>query len=209
MTELKKRVLEDNVANITRSGKHYKPSFLEKDYPGRNMGEGSKPTKLKGKEEKEEEDKVLTQLKKTQAHVSIWALLMASYKHHSALLDVLNGKEVPIKATPQEVLSLMGVEALSHPSLIFTDEELHPKGATHTRPLQITIECIGAKVPMALIGNGSAMNVCPFRTALIIGLDVETIIPSPSTVREYDNTSWKVIGTFKTPCKIGALETIM
>ena len=27
VTELKKRVLEDNVTNITRSGKHYKPSF--------------------------------------------------------------------------------------------------------------------------------------------------------------------------------------
>ena len=27
MIELKKRVLKDNVANITRSGKHYKPSF--------------------------------------------------------------------------------------------------------------------------------------------------------------------------------------
>ena len=37
MTELKKRVLKNNVANITRSGKHYKPSFLEKDHPGRNM----------------------------------------------------------------------------------------------------------------------------------------------------------------------------
>ena len=85
MTELKKRVLEDNVANITRGGKHYKPSFLEKDYLGRNMGEGSKPTKLKGKEEKEEEDKVLTQLKKTQSHVFVWGLLMAYYKHHSAL----------------------------------------------------------------------------------------------------------------------------
>ena len=85
MTELKKRVLEDNVANITRGGKHYKPSFLKKDYPGRNMGEGSKPTKLKGKEEKEDEDKVLTQLKKTQAHVFVWGLLMAYYKHHSAL----------------------------------------------------------------------------------------------------------------------------
>ena len=34
---MKKRVLEDNVTNITRSGKHYKPSFLEKDHPGRNM----------------------------------------------------------------------------------------------------------------------------------------------------------------------------
>ena len=30
VTELKKRVLEDNVVNITRSRKHYKPSFLEK-----------------------------------------------------------------------------------------------------------------------------------------------------------------------------------
>ena len=37
ITKLKKRVLEDNVTNITRSGKHYKPSFLEKDHPGRNM----------------------------------------------------------------------------------------------------------------------------------------------------------------------------
>ena len=36
MTELKKRVVKDNVANITRSGKQYKPSFLEKDHPGRD-----------------------------------------------------------------------------------------------------------------------------------------------------------------------------
>ena len=56
MIELKKRVIEDNVANITRSGKHYKPSLLEKDHPGRDMGEGSNPTELKGKEYKEEKD---------------------------------------------------------------------------------------------------------------------------------------------------------
>ena len=60
---------------------------------------------------------------------------MASHKYHSALLDALNGKEVPIETTPQEVLSLMGVEAPSHPSLTSTDEELPPEGATHTRPL--------------------------------------------------------------------------
>ena len=85
MTKLKKRVLKDNVANITRSGKHYKLSFLEKDPLGRNTGEGSKPTELKGKEEKKEKDKDLAQLKKTQAHVFVWDLLMASYKHRSAL----------------------------------------------------------------------------------------------------------------------------
>ena len=46
MSELKKRVPNDNVANITRSGKHYKPSFLKKDHPSRNVEEGSKPVRL-------------------------------------------------------------------------------------------------------------------------------------------------------------------
>ena len=115
MSELKKRVLEDDVANITKSGKHLKPSFLEKDHLGRNMEEGSKSVEHKGKEEKKDEDRVLTQLKKTQAHMSVWVLLMASHKHHNALLDALNGKEVPIKTTPQKVLSFMGVEDSSHP----------------------------------------------------------------------------------------------
>ena len=77
--------------------------------------------------------------KKTQAHVFVWGLLMSSHKNCSALLDALNRKEVPIETTLQEVLSLMGVEAPSHPSLTFSDKELPPEGATHTRPLQITI----------------------------------------------------------------------
>ena len=71
MAKLKRRVIEDNMANITKSVKHYKPSFLEKDHPSWDIGEGSKPIEPKGKEEKEEEDRVLTQLKKTQAHVSV------------------------------------------------------------------------------------------------------------------------------------------
>ena len=55
--ELKKMVLE--VANISRSGKHYKPSFLENDHFGRDLGEGSKPIEPRGKGDKEEEDRVL------------------------------------------------------------------------------------------------------------------------------------------------------
>ena len=104
---------------------------------------------------------------------------------------------------------LSWVKAPSYPSLTFSDEELPFEGATHTRPLQITIKCMGAKVPMVLIDNEFALNICPFRTALTIRLDVETIIPSLSTVRAYDNNSRKVMGTFKAPCKIGPLETIV
>ena len=134
---------------------------------------------------------------------------MASHKHYSALLDVLNEKEVPIEATLQEVLSHMGVETSSHPLLTSFNEELPPKGATHARPLQITIECVGAKVLMLLTDNGSTFNVCPFRTTPTIGLDVETIIPSLLAVRAYYNTLRKVMGTFEAPHKIGLLETII
>ncbi|KAK9996658.1 hypothetical protein SO802_021344 [Lithocarpus litseifolius] len=142
------------------------------------MGEGSKPTKPNRKEEKEKED-----------------------RHRSALLDALNGKEMPIKTTPQEVLTLIGVEALFHPSFTFSNKKLPLEGATHTRPLQITKCAWRAKVPMVLIDNGSAMNVCPFRSALTIGLDIKTIIPSLLTVRAYDTISGKVMRTFKAPCK--------
>ena len=60
--------------------------------------------------------------------MSVWGLLMASHKHHSVLLDALNGKEVSIKTTPQEVQSIMGVEAPSHPSFTFSNEELLADG---------------------------------------------------------------------------------
>lgn len=106
---------------------------------------------------------------------------------------------MPIETTPQDVLSLMGVEAPSHLFLTFFDEEVPPKRATHTRPLQITIECMGTKVPMVLIENGSNLNVYPFRNTLKEYLDLETIIPSPLTIRAYDNTLRKVMGTFNAP----------
>ena len=149
------------------------------------------------------------QLKKTQAHVSVWGLLMSSQKHHKTLFDALNGKEIPIETTPQVVLSLMGVEGSSDLFLAFSDEDLPPEGSTHTRPLQITIECMDAKVPIVLIDNGSALNVCPFRTIFNIGLDMETITPSPLTVRAYDYTSRKVMGTFKDPCKIRPMKIVV
>ena len=68
---------------------------------------------------------------------------------------------------------------------------------------------MGAKVSMILVDNGSTLNVCPFRTALKVGLDMEIIIPSPLIVKAYDNTSRKVMATFKAACKVVPLDSIM
>ena len=103
----------------------------------------------------------------------------------------------------------MGVECASHPLLSFSNKDSPPEWATHTRLLPITIECMGAKVPIVLIDNGSVLNFCPFTTALAIGLNMKTITPSPLTVRAYDNTSRKVMGTFMAPCKIGPIKMIV
>ena len=82
MSKLKKRILDDDVANITRSGKYYKPSILEKDHPGRNVEEGSKPLDSMGRKKKRRRK------------------IGSSHKHCNAFLDALNGKEVPIETTP-------------------------------------------------------------------------------------------------------------
>ena len=121
MSELKKMILEDDLANITRSGKHYKPSFLEKDHPRRNVEKGSKLIGHNVKEEKEEEDRVLTKLKKTQALVMVWRLLMASHEH--------------LQCTPRHFEWERNVYRNYIPFLTFFDGELPPEGATHTRPL--------------------------------------------------------------------------
>ena len=60
-----------------------------------------------------------------------------------------------------------------------------------------------------VLDNGSALNVCPFRTTFTIGLDMETIILSPLTIRAYGNTSRNVMGTFKALCKTGPTEIVV
>ncbi|KAK9274791.1 hypothetical protein L1049_022043 [Liquidambar formosana] len=96
--------------HLTRSGRHYKPNYLEGDHPGRELNQEVRE-KIEQQNE-EEEDRILKQLKKTQESISIWGLLIASKKHRQALLDALARKEVPMETTPEQVLSLMGISSI-------------------------------------------------------------------------------------------------
>ena len=55
----------------------FKPQELEGEYLGRETDKG----KRKMFDEVEEEDRVLKQLKNTQANISMWGLLIASRNH--------------------------------------------------------------------------------------------------------------------------------
>ncbi|XP_077237243.1 uncharacterized protein LOC143878914 [Tasmannia lanceolata] len=191
----------DELRHVTRGGRVFKPAELRVDNPA-EVARGVDNQKQKQRLE-EEEDNLLNQLKKTQANVSIWGLLMASPKHRQVVLRELNSSQVSVEITPDELVGLVAMTKASK-ALSFSDEDLPSEGKDHTRPLKITLLCNQKKVSEVLVDNGSALNVCPLSTATILGFGPEDFIPSEQGILAYDGTRRDVIGTLAT--EIGPTE---
>ena len=185
------------IAHLTRGGRHFKPSYLEADDPVEALNRPSRPTQLQL-----EDDLVLKQLQKTQATISLWGLLTASYHHRQALLNLLNKIQVPTTITPEALNAMIGV-IRTEPTISFSDKDISDKGYSHNDPLHITIDTHGKRVPMVLVDDGSALNVCPLRTASCLGLNMEDFGPSNQYVRAYDNTRREVLGNVTLEITIG------
>ena len=79
--------------------------------------------------------------------------------------------------------------------IVFLEDDLPPKGSDQTRPLHISIGCLGRCVPSVLLDNGSTLNVCPLATAIALGYGPTYFEPSTQTLRAYDSTRREVMGT--------------
>ncbi|XP_077219754.1 uncharacterized protein LOC143853944 [Tasmannia lanceolata] len=190
----------DELRHVTRGGRVFKPAELRVDNPA-EVARAVDNQKQKQRLE-EEEDNLLNQLKKTQANVSIWGLLMASPKHRQVVLRELNSSQVSVEITPDELVGLVAMTKASK-ALSFSDEDLPSEGKDHTRPLKITLLCNRKKVSEVLVDNGSALNVCPLSTATTLGFGPEDFIPSEQGILAYDGTRRDVIGTLATEIVIG------
>ncbi|KAJ4848683.1 hypothetical protein Tsubulata_006881 [Turnera subulata] len=80
-------------------------------------------------------------------------------------------------------------------AIAFFDKDLISSKGKHTDALYITVHVKGNQVPMVLIDNGSALNVCPLEVASVLGLGLDDFTPSRQTVRAYDNAKREVLGT--------------
>ena len=87
--------------------------------------------------------------------------------------------------------------------IVFSNDDLLPKGSDHTRPLHISIGCSGRRVSSVILDNGSALNVCPLATAIALGYAPSDFGPSTQTVRAYDSTRREVMGTLEIELLIG------
>ncbi|XP_077248155.1 uncharacterized protein LOC143887831 [Tasmannia lanceolata] len=188
----------DEMRHMTRSGRVFKPPELSVENPtevARNV-ENQRQNKVNADEE---DENLLKQLKKTQANISVWGLLMAYSKHRKLVLRELNAAQVSVDTTPDELVSLV---PMARASKALSDEDLPPEGRDHTKSLNITVICNKKKVLEVLVDNGSALNVCSLSTATTLGFGPEDSIPSEQGILAYNGTHRDVIGILVTEIQI-------
>ncbi|XP_077247849.1 uncharacterized protein LOC143887627 isoform X1 [Tasmannia lanceolata] len=189
----------DEVRHVTRGGRIFKPAELRVENPGA-LARGEEPQYVK-----DPDDEVVQQLKKTQAVISVWGLLIASKKHREAVLKELNTTQVSSEISPEQLAEVVALTQATR-AISFSDQELPPQGRNHARALHVTIVCRGKKVPSVLVDNGSALNVCPLRTAITLGFGPTDFAESTLGILAYDNTRRNVVGVLTTKIVIGGQE---
>ena len=65
------------------------------------------------------------------------------------------------------------------------------------------VGCKGQNIPLALVDNGSAVNVCPLETAHCLGLGNDDFQTSTQGVRAYDNSRRPVLGKINLTIQTG------
>ena len=148
-----------------------------------------------------EDDEIIKQLQSTHARISIWSLLASSTTHRETLIKALSRIRVDTTTSPKGLIHMLTVGRAG--CIVFSEDDLPSEGSNHTRPLHISVGCLGRRVPSVLLDNGSALNVCPLATAIALGYGPTDFEPSTQTVRAYDSTRREMMATLTLELMIG------
>ena len=161
-----------------------------KGLPEKRDGYGKKEVSLEEASEflciiQQSKFKVIEQLNKTPARVSLLELLMSSEPHRVLLVKVLNEAHVA------QDISVEGFEGLvnditANNYLAFAEEEVPAEGRGHNKALHVSVKCMDHIVAKVLIDNGSSLNVMPKST--LEKLPFNALKPSSMVVRAFDDT---------------------
>ena len=66
--------------------------------------------------------------------------------------------------------------------IVFSTDDLPPRGFDHTLHLYIFVGCFGHRVPSIILDNGSTLNVCPLATSVALSFGPSDFEPSSHTV---------------------------
>ncbi|PKI68229.1 hypothetical protein CRG98_011365, partial [Punica granatum] len=139
---------------------------------------------------KASEYKVVEQMGKSPAHISLLALLLSPEPHRDALLKVLTVAQVSKETTPDRIEET--VNSIFSNQISFAKDELPSEGQGHLWALHIVCKCNNHVIGRVMIDNSSALNVCPVSTLKQMNGDMGCIRASKTTVRAFDGSRREV-----------------
>ncbi|KAH1193908.1 hypothetical protein GmHk_19G054832 [Glycine max] len=148
------------------------------------------------------EFKVVEQLNKTPARISLLELLIKSEPHRALLMKVLNDAHVA------HDISVEGFEGIvnhitTNNYIAFAEEEIPVEGRGHNKALHVSVRCMDHVVAKVLIDNGSSLNVMLKATLEKLPFSASRLKPSSMVVRAFDGTRREVMGEIDIPIQIG------
>jgi len=109
------------------------------------------------------EFKVIEQLNKTPAMISLLGLLMNSEPHRALLVKILNEAHVAQDISGEGFRGIVNnITANNYPT--FADEEMPIEGKGHNKALHVSVKCMDHIVAKVLIDNSSSLNLMPKTT---------------------------------------------
>ncbi|XP_017420393.2 uncharacterized protein LOC108330418 [Vigna angularis] len=219
-----------SIGGITRSGRIFTPPELTRE--GANNNEATMTAKgkecLKGKgvqaeetpdkgERKEiskeeaceflkfiqqSEYKVVEQLNRMPARISLLELLMHSASHRKLLMKVLSEAHVEQDISLNKFEGIVG-NIIANNYLTFTDEKIPIEGRGHNKALHVSVKCLDHVIARVLVDNGSSLNVMPKATLEKLPCDGMDMKPSSMIVRAFDGSKREVMGEVELPVQVG------
>ena len=121
--------------------------------------------------------------------------------HRDALIQSLSQICLETSTTPERLIHMMTTDRAT--CIVFSADDLPPKGSDYTRPLYISVVCSSHRVLFVILDNGFALNFCPLATIVTLGFAPSDFGPSTQTVRTYDSTQREVMGILTIDLLIG------
>ena len=139
------------------------------------------------------EFKVIEQLNKTPARISLLELLMNSKPHRALLIKILNEAHVEQDIFVEGFGGIIN-NITTNNYLKFVDEGIPIEGRGHNIALHVFVKCLDHIVAKVLIDNGSSLNVMPKATLDKLPFNASHVMPSSMVVRAFNDNCQDVRG---------------
>jgi len=177
-----------------------------KDFSEGRWGCGKKEVSLEEAGEflriiQQSEFKVIEQLNKTPARVSLLEVLMSSEPHRALLVKILNEAHVAQDISVEGFGGIVN-NIIANNYLTFAEEEIPAEGRGHNKALHVLVKCMEHVMAKVLIDNGSSLNVMPKSTLEKLSFNAFHLRPSSMVVRAFDGSRREVKGEIDLPVQI-------